>query len=39
MGAASVPYLTDKQRKDLMISAPAFRPTAGLEVAGSKRGL
>lgn len=39
MGAASVPSLTDKQRKDLVISASAFRPTAGLELAASKRGL
>lgn len=39
MGAPSVPSLTDKQRKDLMISASAFRPTAGLELVGSKQGL
>lgn len=39
MGAASVPSLTYKQRKDLMLSASAFRPTVGLELVSSKRGL
>jgi len=31
--------MTDKQRKDLTLSASAVRPTAGLELVGSKRGL
>lgn len=39
MGAASVPSLTYKQRKDLMISASVFRPAEGLELAGSERGI
>lgn len=39
MDAESVPTLTDKQRKDIMLSASALRPTAGLELVGSKRGL
>lgn len=39
MATESLPELTGKQRKDLMISASAFRPTAGLELASSKRGL
>jgi len=33
-----IPSLTDKQRKHLMISASAFRPTEGLELVGSQRG-
>lgn len=36
MATESLPELTGKQRKDLMISASAFRPTAGLELAGSQ---
>lgn len=39
MGTESIPTLTDKQRKDIMLSASAFRPTAGLEIIGSKRSL
>lgn len=39
MVTKSFPALTDKQRKDLMLSASAVRPTAGLELVGSKRGL
>lgn len=39
MDAESVPTLTDKQRKDIMLSASALRPTVGLEVVDSKRGL
>lgn len=39
MDTEGVPTLTDKQRKDLMLSASAFRPTAGLEIIGSKRSL
>lgn len=39
MGTESVPTLTDKQRKDIMLSASAFRPMAGLEIIGSRRDL
>lgn len=39
MDTESVPTLTDRQRKHLMIIASAFRPTAGLELVGSKQGL
>lgn len=38
MADKSIPALTDKQHKDLMVSATAFRPPAGLELVGSKRG-
>jgi hypothetical protein len=39
MVTKSFPAMTDKQRKDLTLSASAVRPTAGLELVGSKRGL
>lgn len=38
MDAENVPTLTDKQRKNLAISATAFRPTEGLELSGSRQG-
>lgn len=39
MVTKSFPAMTDEQRKDLTLSASAVRPTAGLELVGSKRGL